>query len=145
MLDRSLVGRESEPWTVEVERGMIRRFAEALGDPNPIYVDEAAARAAGYPALVAPPTFPAALAVNEKFRHSLDLGTRLVLHGEQQIEYGRPVLAGDRLTLRSKVADVLERPGSSGPMDVLVVEDEARDPQGNLVFRSRATLVLRRS
>jgi acyl dehydratase len=144
MLDRSLVGRESEPWTVEVERGMIRRFAEALGDPNPIYVDEAAARAAGYPALVAPPTFPAALAVNERFRHSLDLGTRLVLHGEQQIEYGRAVVAGDRLTMRSKVAEVLERPGSSGPMDVLVIEDEARDPQGSLVFRSRATLVLRR-
>lgn len=144
MLDRSLVGRESEPWTVEVERGMIRRFAEALGDPNPIYVDEAAARAAGYPALVAPPTFPAALAANERFRHSLDLGTRLVLHGEQQIEYGRAVVAGDRLTMRSKVAEVLERPGSSGPMDVLVIEDEARDPQGSLVFRSRATLVLRR-
>jgi len=144
MLDRSLVGRESEPWTVEVEKGMIRRFAEALGDPNPIYVDEAAARAAGHAALVAPPTFAAALALNERFRHSLDLGTRLVLHGEQQIEYGRPVLAGDRLTLRSKVADVQERPGSSGPMDVLVLEDEARDPQGNLVFRSRATLVLRR-
>lgn len=144
MLDRSLVGRESEPWTVEVERGMIRRFAEALGDPNPIYVDEAAARAAGHAALVAPPTFPAALAVNERFRHSLDLGTRLVLHGEQQIEYGRAVVAGDRLTMRSRVAEVLERPGSSGPMDVLVIEDEARDPQGALVFRSRATLVLRR-
>ena len=144
MLDRSLVGRESEPWTVEVERGMIQRFAEALGDPNPIYVDEAAARAAGHAALVAPPTFPAALAVNERFRHSLDLGTRLVLHGEQQIEYSRAVVAGDRLTIRSRVAEVLERPGSSGPMDVLVIEDEARDPQGALVFRSRATLVLRR-
>jgi acyl dehydratase len=45
MLDRSLVGRESEPVVVEVERGMIRRFAEALGDANPIYVDEAAAGA----------------------------------------------------------------------------------------------------
>lgn len=144
MLDRSLVGRESEPQVVEVERGMIRRFAEALGDPNPIYVDEAAARAAGHPAVVAPPTFAAALAVNEQFRHSLDLGTRLLLHGDQQIEYARPVVAGDRLTLRSKVADVQERSGAGGPMDVLVLEDEARDPQGNLVFRSRATLVLRR-
>ena len=144
MLDRSLVGRESEPWTAEVERGTIRRFAEAIGDPNPIYVDDAAARAAGYPAVVAPPTFAAALAVNERFRHSLDLGTRLLLHSEQQIEWSRPVVAGDRLTLKSRVADVLERAGASGPMDVLVVEDEARDPQGNLVFRTRATLVLRR-
>lgn len=144
MLDRALVGRESEPWTAEVERGTIRRFAEAIGDPNPIYVDDAAARAAGYPAVVAPPTFAAALAVNERFRHSLDLGTRLLLHSEQQIEWVRPVVAGDRLTMKSRVADVLERAGASGPMDVLVVEDEARDSQGNLVFRTRATLVLRR-
>jgi len=144
MIDRSLLGRESETTTVEVERGTIRRFVEALGDPNPLYADEAVARAAGFAAVVAPPTFPAALAVNERFRHSLDLGTRLLLHSEQQFEYGRPLLAGEKLTLKSRVADVQERAGASGPMDVLVIEDEARDAQGNVVFRSRATLVLRR-
>jgi acyl dehydratase len=144
MIDRLLVGRESEPWTVEVEPGMIRRFAEALGDPNPIFSDEAAAQAAGFATIVAPPTFPVALVVNDRFRHSLDLGTRLVLHSEQQIEYGRPLLAGERLILKSRVADVQERAGASGPMDVLVVEDEARDAQGASVFRTRSTLVLRR-
>jgi acyl dehydratase len=144
MLDKSLIGRESEPILHEVEKGAIRRFVDALGDPNPIYVDEEAARAAGYRALVAPPTFPAVLAMNERFRHSLDLGTRSLLHGEQQIEYGRPILAGDRLTVVSRVADVQERAGSSGPMDILVLEDEGRDPQGALVFRTRSTLVLRR-
>ncbi|WP_242341401.1 MULTISPECIES: MaoC family dehydratase N-terminal domain-containing protein [Anaeromyxobacter] len=144
MLDRSLIGRESEPVAQEVERSAIRRYAEALGDPNPIYQDEAAARAAGYPALVAPPTFAAALAANDRFRHSLDLGTRSILHSEQQIEYARPLVAGDRLTVVSRVADVQERPGASGPMDVLVLEDEARDDKGEWVFRSRATLILRR-
>ena len=144
MLDKSLIGRESEPVLHEVEKGAIQRFVEALGDPNPIYVDEDAARAAGYRALVAPPTFPAVLAMNERFRHSLDLGTRSLLHGEQQIEYGRPILAGDRLTVVSRVADVQERAGASGPMDILVLEDEGRDPQGALVFRTRSTLVLRR-
>ncbi|WP_242345049.1 FAS1-like dehydratase domain-containing protein [Anaeromyxobacter terrae] len=144
MLDRSLVGRESEPVEQEVERSAIRRFAEALGDPNPIYQDEAAARAAGYPALVAPPTFAVALAANDRFRHSLDLGTRSILHSEQQIEYARPLVAGDRVTVVTRVADVQERPGASGPMDVLVLEDEARDDKGEWVFRSRATLILRR-
>jgi acyl dehydratase len=144
MLDRSLIGRESEPVAQEVERSAIRRFAEALGDPNPIYQDEAAARAAGYTALVAPPTFAVALAANDRFRHSLDLGTRSILHSEQQIEYARPLVAGDRLTVVSRVADVQERPGASGPMDVLVLEDEARDDKGEWVFRSRATLILRR-
>jgi acyl dehydratase len=144
MLDKSLIGREAEPVVVDVEKGAILRFAEAIGDPNPIYVDEAAARAAGFPALVAPPTFPAALTINERFRHSLDLGTRILLHSEQQIEYGRAVVAGDRITIKTRVADVLERAGASGPMDILVLEDEGRDAQGALVFRTRATLVLRR-
>ena len=144
MLDRSLIGRESEPVEHEVERSAIRRFADALGDPNPLYQDEATARAAGYAALVAPPTFPVALTANERFRHSLDLGTRSILHSEQQLEYARPIVAGDRITVVSRVADVQERPGASGPMDVLVIEDEGRDDKGEWVFRSRATLILRR-
>lgn len=145
MLDRSLIGRESEPVLHEVEKGAVRRFAEALGDPNPIYVDETAARAAGHPGLVAPPTFPVVLTSNERFRHSLDLGTRSILHGEQQFEYVRPILAGDRIVVRSKVADVQERAGASGPMDVIVIEDEGRDEQGELVFKTRAMLILRRA
>ena len=145
MLDKSLIGRESEPVVQEVEKGAIRRFVEAIGDPNPIYVDEAAARAAGFPSIVAPPTFPAALAANERFRHSLDLGTRTLLHSEQQFEYERLMVAGDRLIVKTRVADVQERMGASGPMDILVLEDEARDEQGALVFRAREVLVLRRS
>ncbi len=144
MLDKSLIGREGEPVVHEVEKGMVRRFAEALGDPNPLYADEGAARAAGFAGLVAPPTFPATLAVNDRFRHSLDLGTRSLLLGEQQIEYGRPVVAGDRIVVRSRVADVQEKGGASGPMDVIVIEDEGRAADGELVFRSRETFILRR-
>ncbi len=144
MLDRSLIGRKSEPVLHEVEKGELRRFAEALGDPNPIYVDEAAARAAGFPSLVAPPTFAAVLAANERFRQSLDLGTKSLLHVDQQIEFGRPIVAGDALTITSRVADVQERAGGSGPMDVLVLEGEARDARGEMVFRARSTLVIRR-
>ncbi len=144
MLDKSLIGRESEPVVHEVEKGAIRRFAEAIGDPNPAYVDEEAARAAGHHDLLAPPTFPVVLANNERFRHSLDLGTRALLHSDQQFEYGRPIVAGDHITVVTRVADVQERAGASGPMDILVLEDEGRDPGGALVFRARATLVLRR-
>ena len=144
MLDKSLIGRESDPVVHDVEKNAIRRFAEALGDPNPIYVDEGAARSAGFPGLVAPPTFATTMVVNERFRHSLDLGTRNVLHGEQVIESMRPILAGDRITVKGKVADVQERTGPSGTMDFLVLEDEGRDDKGELVFRTRETLILRR-
>ena len=144
MIDKSLIGRESEVVLHEVEKGEIRRFAEALGDANPLYSDELAAKAAGLPGLLAPPTFPIALASNERFRHSLDLGTRSMLHGEQQFEYARPIFAGDRIAVTSRVADVQERAGASGPMDILVVEDEGRTEKGELVFRARGTWILRR-
>jgi acyl dehydratase len=143
MLDRTLIGRESEPGVHEVEKGAIRRFAEAIGDPNPIYGDEEAARAAGFRGLVAPPTFPIALVQDERFRHGLDLGTRAFLHGDQQLEFGRPIVAGDRITVSSRVADVQERAGASGPVDILVLEDEGRDVAGELLFRTREVLVLR--
>jgi acyl dehydratase len=145
MLDRTLIGRESEPVLHEVEKGAIRRLAESLGDPNPLYQDEQAAKAAGFAGLLAPPVFPVVLTQNDRFRHSLDLGTRSVLHGEQQFEYLRPIVAGDRIVVRTRVADVLERPGASGPMDVLVLEDEGRDEKGELVFKARATFILRRA
>jgi acyl dehydratase len=144
MLDRTLIGRESEPVLHEVEKGAIRHYAEAIGDANPLYQDEQAAKAAGYAGLLAPPTFLVALTQNERFRHSLDLGTRSVLHGDQQFEYARPIVAGDRIVVKTRVADVQERPGASGPMDVLVLEDEGRDEKGDLVFRARATFILRR-
>ncbi len=144
MVDKTLIGRESEPVLHEVEKGQIRRFSEALGDPIPAYVDEEAARAAGYASLLAPPTFPAVLSVNERFRHSLDLGARSLLHSEQSFEYGRPIVAGDRIVVRNRVADVQERAGPSGPMDVVVIEAEGRTLENELVFRSRETWVLRR-
>lgn len=144
MLDKSLIGRESEPVVQDVEKSAIRRFAEALGDPNPVYVDEGAAKSAGFPGIVAPPTFAVTLVVNDRFRHSLDLGTRNVLHGEQVIETVRPLVAGERITVKSRVADVQERTGPSGTMDFLVIEDEGRDERGELAFRTRETLILRR-
>jgi acyl dehydratase len=144
MLDKTLIGRESEPVLHEVEKGAIRRFAEALGDPNPLALDEAAARAAGYPGLVAPPTFAVTLGWSERFRHSLDLGTRVLLQSEQVFEFARPIVAGDRIRVKSKVADVQERVGASGPMDLLVIDDQGLDETGEWVFRSRATFILRR-
>ena len=109
MLERSLIGRESEPVLHEVEKGQIRRFAEALGDPNPLALDEAAAKAAGYTGLVAPPTFAVTLTGNERFRHSLDLGTRSILLGEQQIELNRPIVAGDRKVWAIAAASILAK------------------------------------
>ena len=61
MLDQSKIGHEFESFTAEVEKGRLKFFAKAIGETNPIYMDEAAALQAGYKALPAPPTFTMAL------------------------------------------------------------------------------------
>ena len=143
MLDKNAIGRSSPPTLNEVEKGAIRRFAEALGDYNPIYYDEEYARASGYPTVVAPPTFPASFHSAADLRELLGVGIKSLLHAEQSFEYERPILAGDRIYVATRVADVLEKPGPAGRMDVAVIEDEGRDEEGNLVFRARRTLVVR--
>jgi acyl dehydratase len=129
--------------TVEVEKGAIRRFAEAIGDDNPLHRDEGAARAAGYAGLLAPPTFPLSLCGAELREGLLPSAGKHLLHAEQSFEYARPIVAGDRLTVRSRVVEIAQRATPSGTADVAVVEDEARDERGELVYRARAHWVLR--
>jgi acyl dehydratase len=143
MLDRNAIGRSSPPTLNEVEKGAIRRFAEALGDYNPVYYDEEYARASGYPTVVAPPTVPASFHSAADLRELLGVGIRSLLHAEQGFEYERPIFAGDRIYVATRVADVQERSGPAGRMDVAIIEDEGRDEEGNLVFRARRTLVIR--
>ena len=143
MLDKNAIGRSSPPTLNEVEKGAIRRFAESLGDYNPIYYDEEYARASGYPTVVAPPTFPASFSSAADLRELLGVGIKSLLHAEQSFEYERPIFAGDRIFVATRVADVLERTGPAGKMDVAVIEDEGRDEEGNLVFRARRTLIVR--
>lgn len=144
MLDKNAIGRASPPTLNEVEKGSIRRFAEALGDYNPIYYDEEYARASGYPTIVAPPTFPASFHSAADLRELLGVGIKSLLHAEQTFEYDRPIFAGDRIFVISRVSDVLERTGpTGGKMDVAVIEDEGRDEEGNAVFRARRTLIIR--
>ncbi|AKF82465.1 MaoC family dehydratase N-terminal domain-containing protein [Myxococcus sp. MISCRS1] len=143
MLDKNAIGRASPPTLNEVEKGAIRRFAEAIGDYNPIYYDEEYSRASGYPTIIAPPTFPASFHSAADLRELLGVGIKSLLHAEQGFEYERPIFAGDRIYVSTRVADVSERQGPSGKMDIAVIEDEGRDEEGNLVFRARRTLVVR--
>jgi acyl dehydratase len=143
-LDRSAIGRESKPAVNEVEKGAIRRFAEALGDPNPIYTDENAARAAGHRGLVAPPGFPITLRAGSDLRETLLLAPgKHLLQVEQSFEYARPIIAGDRLLVRSKVLDIAQRPTPTGMADVAIIEDEGRDEAGELVYRAKQLWLVR--
>jgi acyl dehydratase len=138
-----LVGRESPPRVYDVERGNIRRFVEAVGDPDPIYVDEEAARRAGHPRIPAPPTFATTLRANDP-REGVDIDFRKLLHGEQEFRYERPLYAGDHLTVVGRIAEAYVKEGKAGVMDFLVTETRGTDESGALVFTARSTAVIRR-
>lgn len=146
MLDKSKIGYTSSPFVVEVEKGAIRKFADAIGDPNPLYRDEETAKKSPFGAIVAPPTFiqPIIQEVNASVRKALDYDPKKLLHGEQSYIYYKPILAGDVITCVAKIADIYEKEGKSGAMDFFVVETTGTNQRGEKVFVARSVLVVRR-
>jgi acyl dehydratase len=136
-------GRTSSPKWIIVEPGHIRRFAESIGDFDPIYTDEVTARQRGYQRIPAPPTFAIALRANDP-REGLDLDWTKLLHAEQELIFTRPIFAGDKLSVVGRIADVYVKEGKSGPMDFMVLETTGTDEQEALVFTARSTIVIRR-
>jgi len=145
MVDPRHIGRVIEPHTEAVEAGRLRLFAKATGETRPEYLDEAAARAAGHPGLPAPPTFVLCLdfELSDPFKWMTDIGidVKHVLHGAERFRYFGPVYAGDRLTFRSRVADILTKKSSAKAF--VVKETEVVNQHGVKVAETRSTLVVR--
>jgi acyl dehydratase len=131
-IDRALIGSSAAPFTVEVEKGAIRRFAEATGDTAQIYVDEAFARSLGYPGIVAPPTFPTTFRPPSKPAWVLGLDEGRILAGEQGFRYQRPIVAGDRLQCELRFTEVQDKRSSKGDMELMVQDLIVTSPSGGL-------------
>ena len=141
-LNRDYIGRAfppSEPY--EVSRVKIREFAEAIGDPNPVYRDPDAAKAIGYPDVIAPPTFPIVVAVTVDGLDDPGLGLNftMVVHGEQRFEYRRPLHAGDVITTESTVAGIR----SIGRNERLEIETVIKTIEGEHVCTAHNVLIER--
>jgi acyl dehydratase len=136
-----MIGRELSTGSATVDAAHVAAFAKALRDPNPAYE--------GADATTAPLTYPIAfmtqaLAGGSSAFLELGLNFMTLVHGEQEFEYLRPVRLGETLSLRGRVGDIYEKTGSSGTLDFVILETEARDVAGELVFYSRNTLISKR-
>ena len=149
MPSKDMIGRVLSTGSATVTAEHVAEFARALDDANPLYRDPEAARRGPFGTIVAPPTYPIAFMVQamsggmETFLQ-LGLNFATLVHGEQEFEYTRPIRAGETLTLTGRIGDVYEKTGSSGTLDFVVLETEARDQAGEVVFFSRNTLISRR-
>ena len=145
MIDHKFIGYRQPPFAVEVEKGRLRLFAKAIGETDPIYRDEQAARAAGYPSLPMPPTYLFCLEMERTdpydWFHALGIPLGQVLHGEQSFTYHRTAHAGETLTFSAQLLDIYEK--KNGALQFLVQRNFVTDATGQPVAEFDRTIVIR--
>jgi hydroxyacyl-ACP dehydratase HTD2-like protein with hotdog domain len=154
---RSWIGRETPSWTIEVSRLDVQRFAVATDDLNPLYLDEEKAKQSVYGGLIAPPLFymapltepkpeselrPDGLPYEGKFPIPPTALPRL-MDGGTEIEFFQPILVGDVLTGHSKIVDLYQKEGRSGPLIFVVRETTFTNQQGAVVLIEKGASILR--
>jgi acyl dehydratase len=142
-LNQSLKGKEYIEVSFTVDRDHVIRFCDAIGEDNPIFRDEAAAKAAGYDGQIAPPTFITALQIQTSGQVVMDqelgLNYSMVVHGEQEYDYTRPLRVGESLTAIPRIADIYSR----GRNEFLITEAEIKDETGDVLCVARSTILSR--
>lgn len=144
-VDQSFVGTATDPFVVEVEKGAIKAFADAVGDNSRICFDEDYAQRQGYRGLVGSLTFPASFRPPERQPWMRGLDEGRILAGEQYFEYVRRIVAGDILTCQLHLVRIDEKSGRSGAMQILVQELRATDSSGNLVVTNGRVVIYRKA
>ena len=143
MVNPAVAGRQYPPTPpYEVGREKIREFAEATG-PHPAHTDPEAARALGYPDVIAPPTFAVIVAQRCDAQLVLDpeagIDFSRVVHGDQRFAFSRPIVAGDELTATLAVTSIKSLGGHS----MVTSESTIVDSAGEHVVTAISTLVVR--
>jgi acyl dehydratase len=149
---RALIGKEiAFTAPEELSQASIRKFALAIGDPNPLYADEAYARGTRFGGIVAPPTF--VCETWQYLRHPIATEGGIIEHfgvslphlirGGHAYEFYQPVRPDDVITATWRLAAAHEKQGRGGPMLLLTVEITYTNPQGARLATNRETLIYR--
>lgn len=145
MIDKKFIGYQLKPSTLYLDRTRLQFFAKAIGEQDPVYLDPAAAKSAGYADIPAPPTFMFAAELdsgaNDQLLQDLDIPLTKLLHGEQSFRYFQPVCAGDTVEVRSSISDIYDKKG--GKLEFVVKDSRVTNQKAELVAEMRTVLVVR--
>lgn len=145
MIDKKHIGYEFLPITVPVEEGRLKFIAKALGETRDIYTDPDAAKAAGLPGLLAPPTFPFMLEIDAldlvNFMALLGETLEKLLHGEENFSYYAPIYAGEKITVRKIITDIIDK--KEGTLQFVISDNTFTNQDGKIVAETRTNYVFR--
>lgn len=139
MVDLAHKGKQFQPFTFTIERGKLHEFLLAIGEANPAYRTED-------PPL--PPTFPTLFLFwggggLEGALQQIGVDIWKVLHAEQEYEHHMPLHIGDTVTAKTRVNDIYEKAGMSGPLRFVEFVTEYRNQDGVLAVSDRAVIIVR--
>lgn len=138
---KQLIGIESKPLTRDVDRGLIRLFAQAIGDPNPLFNDEHNARKTRFGGMIAPPTFCRSLVKGHLLRLEIPSLPKRLLDGGSDWKYYVPIRPGDRITVVTTLVELHEAEGRTGTMVFTVVENRYTNQFDELCATQRLTFI----
>jgi acyl dehydratase len=145
MFDQSHIGHVFPGFHTRIEAGKVALFCKALGETGTVHLDQTAARAAGYRDLLAPLTYPSAIAMEcpnpNMLNDLLGFELRWMLHAEEEYEYGEPICVGDDISTAMQVTDLYEK--KQGALKFAVCQLEMRNQHRQLVCKVRRSLVAR--
>lgn len=136
----NLIGKQSNKVKNKIESGMVKRFAESIGDPHPIYLDEEVGRKSRYGTNIAPPTYPRIF--DYGVVEGLKLSSKGLIHGEQVYHYERPLLVGETLYCFTEIKDYYEKKGNAGLMGFLVIERCGETEDGDVIFNEKMVTII---
>ncbi|MEK4030454.1 MaoC family dehydratase N-terminal domain-containing protein [Pseudobacillus sp. FSL P4-0506] len=140
---RHSIGKKSGKIKNDVERGAVRKFAEAINDPHPLYTNEEVGKQSRYKENLAPPTFP--VTFNYGTIADFQLPDKGLIHGEQTFCYERPLLVGETVYCWMEVKNYVEKAGNNQRLGFLFLTKYGEDAVGNPLFTAKQIIILNES
>jgi acyl dehydratase len=139
---KSKIGVEWPPLVYEIEKGMLRRFAQAVGDPNPLWQDEEYGAESSFGSIIAPPTFVLTLGFDQIIHPLTQIPSQTVLHGSTELDYYQPVSPGDVITATTVIAGVRQREGKIGKTTFVTFDITYKNQEHVVVARCRQRAII---
>ncbi len=138
----SRIGISEKPVVYEIEKGMIKRFAQAVGDTNRLWQDEEYAVGIGYESIIAPPNLILTLGFGKMLQDLINDPQITVLHGSTELTRYLEIKHGDIISVTNTINNIRDRQGNTGKMLFVTIDMHYENQHKEVVAECRQMIIL---